>query len=60
MPTLDPEAFGAAVIELLGNAEKRHRFGQYGIQKVKQFFRWDRIADQYDNVLQKAALSCSN
>ena len=60
VPTLDAKAFSSAVIDLLGNAAKRHRFGLHGIQKAQRLFRWDHIARQYDEIFRKAATKCLN
>ena len=60
VPTLDAKAFSSAVIDLLDNTEKRHRFGIHGIHKVQRLFRWDDIAWQYDAIFRKAAARCRN
>ena len=60
VPTLDDDAFSRAVVELLGNSDKRHRFGSHGFQKARRLFRWDFIAQQYEDVLTRAAEGCLN
>ena len=54
VPPLNAVAFGEAVVQLLGDRQKRHAFGQHGKQKVQELFLWEKIAGQYETVLRKA------
>lgn len=53
VPKLEPGAFAGAVIQLLENREMREEFGRRGRDKALSVFSWDRIAGQYEGVLDK-------
>lgn len=55
VPVLDAEAFGQAVVLLLDNEQMRLDMGRRGKGKAARHFSWDSIANQYEQVLQRAA-----
>ncbi len=51
----NPKAMGEAIIRLLKNPDLRKKMGSAAHEKATNFFDWDRIALQYEAVLEKAA-----
>jgi glycosyltransferase involved in cell wall biosynthesis len=55
VPTGDARAFGDAIADLIGDADRRRRLGEAGRARATALFDWDRIALQYETVLVRAA-----
>jgi phosphatidylinositol alpha-1,6-mannosyltransferase len=53
----DWRAFGDAIMTLLGDEELRRRLGEAGRARAEALFNWDRIANEYEAVLSRAALN---
>jgi glycosyltransferase involved in cell wall biosynthesis len=49
-----PEAFAAACLELLGNAELRRRQAAAAWDVVASGFSWEHVAECFDHVLEEA------
>ena len=55
VPALDYKAFADAVLKLLKNKECRNKMGRLGNEKAQRFYKWDKIASQYEKVFKIAA-----
>jgi len=55
VPPHDPEALAEKVIFLLDNPSERERLGKNGREWAENHFDWDKIAGQYETVLEAAA-----
>jgi glycosyltransferase involved in cell wall biosynthesis len=53
--TGDWQAMGQAVAGLLRDEPRRRALGERGRARAADLFSWDRIADQYEAILQRAA-----
>jgi glycosyltransferase involved in cell wall biosynthesis len=53
--TGDWRALGDAMARLLGDGALRRRLGEAGRARAEALFNWDRIAEQYEAVLSRAA-----
>jgi glycosyltransferase involved in cell wall biosynthesis len=53
--TGDARAFGEALARLLANESLRRRLGEAGQRRAAALFDWDRVAEQYERVLERAA-----
>jgi glycosyltransferase involved in cell wall biosynthesis len=51
----DPRGFAAAFLELSADVELRRRLGAAGRRRAEELFDWDKIALQYEAVLERAA-----
>jgi glycosyltransferase involved in cell wall biosynthesis len=51
----DPESLAQAMTRLLRDEALRRKLGEAGRARVERLFAWDRIAEQYDSVLTRAA-----
>jgi len=49
--------FGEAMLRLAGDEALRQQLGESGRRRAAALFNWDRIADQYEEVLRRAAMS---
>jgi glycosyltransferase involved in cell wall biosynthesis len=54
VPTLDHEAFTSAVIELLDDSDRRLNMEKKGKNKAIKYFQWDRIATEYEKILERS------
>ena len=50
VPPRDPRAFGHAILELAGNAQRRCAMGKAGLERVKSHFNIDRCVSEYDRL----------
>ena len=53
--TGDWRSFGDAMVKLAQDEPLRHRLGEAGRVRAEALFNWDRIAEQYEAVLTRAA-----
>lgn len=53
--TGDARAFGEALARLLSDGALRRRLGEAGRRRAAELFDWERIAEQYETVLTRAA-----
>lgn len=53
--TGDWRAFGQALARLIRNEPERIRLGEAGRRRAELLFNWDRIAEQYETILIRAA-----
>ena len=51
----DPDAFAAAVLELLANPVRAQRMGMAAAARVRSEFGWDRVAEQFSDICARAA-----
>ena len=54
VPALDYKAFANAILKLLNNKKCRNKMGKLGYEKVQKFYKWDKIATQYEKVFEFA------
>ncbi len=51
----DPDAFAAAVLELLADPVRAQRMGMAAAARVRSEFGWDRVAEQFSDICARAA-----
>jgi sugar transferase (PEP-CTERM/EpsH1 system associated) len=51
----DPDAFAAAVLELLADPARAERMGKTAAARVRSEFGWDRVAEQFSDICARAA-----
>jgi phosphatidylinositol alpha-1,6-mannosyltransferase len=49
---LNPQQFAGAVVDLLGDEEKRRRFSTNGRHKAVSLYSWDSVAEQYERAFE--------
>ncbi|MFA9428796.1 glycosyltransferase [Egicoccus sp. AB-alg2] len=57
VPPRDPQAVAAAVRRLLADAALRERLGGAGVERVRQRYTWNRVADAVVDAYQQALAS---
>jgi glycosyltransferase involved in cell wall biosynthesis len=50
-----PDAFAAAVLELLADPARAERMGKAAAARVRSEFGWDRVAEQFSDICARAA-----
>ena len=55
VPTEDVESLRESLRPLLVDAKMRERMGRASRQRVEQSFSWNRVAEQYQKILEKVS-----